>query len=282
MKPTLVILAAGTGSRYGGLKQLEVVGPQGEALLDYAVYDALQAGFGKIVLVVRQQILETVKAHCENTFDHSTKVDFVIQETELKINGGTIRSRRQPPGTGHAVLSVRSKVNTPFAVVNADDYYGPSAYQKMADFLTNSVEQQHFAMIGYLLDKTLSDNGAVSRGICKTDSNGVLINIDEHQHICRGNHGLSDKTLVSMNFWGFHPVLFATLGIAFEQYLKAEAYKESEFLLPAAINQMIIKQRIKVSVIPSDDQWYGITYAADKAAVQLALRQNRSPLKAGW
>lgn len=272
MKPCLVILAAGTGTRYGGLKQLEAIGPNGEALLDYAIHDALQAGFGKFVLVVRKEIHDEVKAHCDKTFNHKVEIEYAIQTTEIEINGEPTRVSNKPFGTGHAVLSTRSAVNTPFAVLNADDYYGPSAFTKMSEFLTGTVSANHYAMIGYPLGKTLSDNGPVSRGVCKTDNGNTLLSIDEHLKIPPHGHGMPDSTLVSMNFWGFHPSIFEALRPAFEEYVSKERYNEGEFILPVVINQLIATRALQVSVIPSDEQWYGITYAADKAAVQSALQ----------
>lgn len=265
----LVILAAGSGSRYGGLKQLAVVGPAGEAILDYSIDDAVNAGFSKVVLVVRWEILGEVRAHVDSRFSRAVEVEYAIQETGA-FDGNLVSTK--PAGTAHAVLSARSLVSTPFAVINADDYYGASAFEQMASFLHSSSDEHHFAMIAYRLGKTLSENGAVSRAVCKLDNNRQLTSVSEQHGISRQAKGLADNTLVSMNFWGFQPVLFDTLQREYEVYLQQQGYKHGEFLLPEVINTMISRQALRVSVIPSEEQWYGITYAADREVVRSALR----------
>ncbi|MEN0046306.1 MAG: sugar phosphate nucleotidyltransferase, partial [Bacteroidota bacterium] len=239
MQPTLVILAAGMGSRYGGLKQIDAIGASGEAIIEYSIYDAIRAGFGKVVFVIRKSIEEPFRAKFAGKFEDKIQIEYVFQELDSPVAGLTeFPPREKPWGTGHAVLVTKDVVNEPFAVINADDYYGVQAYQQMADFLTKECAEDHYSMIGFTLRQTLSDHGHVNRGICTTDKGGYLQSVFEATKIQRGNNGqvffindaeekeiLDEKALVSMNFWGFHPSYFEALETHFRDFVKVNADK---------------------------------------------------------
>jgi UTP-glucose-1-phosphate uridylyltransferase len=282
MDLTLVVLAAGMGSRYGGLKQLDPVGPRGEIILDYSVRDALLAGFTKVVFVIRREMLEQFRDSVGVRYEGTIPVEYSFQELE-PLPGGRVSpvGRTKPWGTGHAVLSAKPVVRGPFAVINADDYYGPSGFVKLALFLQAS-EQGQYAMVGYRLDKTLSDHGSVSRGICHSDSGGYLVDITERTAIVRRGgsiiaEGMPPVSLTgdeptSMNFWGFTPDLFSRLERLFEEFLEERGEdSKAEFYLPAAVSDLIASGEVTVKLLQTNDPWYGLTYPEDRPLVVEAL-----------
>lgn len=286
--PSLIILAAGMGSRYGGLKQVDSVGPGGEAIIDYSVYDALQAGFGKIIFVIRKDIEAAFKEKISQKWEAKTEIIHVFQEPDLGLPEDMpedMPERQKPWGTAHAVLAAREAINEPFAVINADDYYGQKGFQKMADFLNQECSPSLFSMLGYVLKNTLSDFGAVSRGVCSMDENHFLTTVTERHKIRRENsqilftdengedHPLSESELVSMNFWGFHPSILPTIEQGFKAYAKANWQNpKGEFYIPYVVNHLIKTGKIDLKVIANDDQWFGVTYQEDKPIVQAAMK----------
>jgi UTP-glucose-1-phosphate uridylyltransferase len=285
MKPTLLILAAGIGSRYGGLKQVDSIGPSGEAIIEYSIFDAVRSGFGKVVFVIRRAIEADFRAKFDGKFDHQITVDYVFQETDMPIEGlRALPPREKPWGTGHAVLAAEHAIHEPFAVINADDYYGISAFPDMANFLVARCTPTHYAMIGYILKNTLSDHGAVSRGVCAMDAHNNLIAINETHKIERTADGISylaengschylaADTLVSMNFFGFHHHIFPALREQFVEFVQQHGDNpKSEFYIPLFVTNQIQAGQLTMAVIPNDEQWYGVTYKDDKAVVQQAF-----------
>ncbi len=296
MQPTLLVLAAGIGSRYGGLKQVAGIGPGGEAIMEYAIYDAIQAGFGKVVFVIRHAIEEEFKSRFAGRFDDFIAVEYVFQEYDSPIQGITHWPQREKPwGTGHAMLMARGVIQEPFAVVNADDYYGADALRSMGEFLRHSCSPTHLAMVGYLLENTLSEHGAVSRGVCEVDANGHLLSVTERHKIRRedkgivytdeqgADHPLLDNTVVSMNLWGFPASIFDEVERQFVAFFHDNAHlPRAEFYIPTVVNQLLREGRATVTVLPSHDQWYGVTYQEDKAITEHAFaemaRQGRYPM----
>jgi len=284
MKPTLLVLAAGMGSRYGGLKQLDGVGPAEETIMDYSVYDAIRAGFGKVVFVIRESFAEEFKTRVTDKFSNQVNVEFVFQEVNAPIKGvDELPERQKPWGTAHAMMMAADVIKEPFAVINADDYYGISSFQKMATFLTNTATPDHYGMVGYVLSKTISDNGTVSRGVCSLGENNLLESITESHHIERVNgiiqhvkdgvaYPLTEGTLVSMNFFGFHPAIFEYSRKMFVDFVK-DNYEnpKAEFYIPLVVNTMMENGDLKVTVLDCDEKWYGVTYKEDKEDVQNAL-----------
>lgn len=281
MKPTLVILAAGMGSRYGGLKQLDEVGPNGEAIIDYSLFDAVRAGFGKVVFIIRRDFEDAFKARFDEKLKGKIEVEYVYQSLDDIPEGFSIPEGREKPwGTAHAIRTARTAVKTPFASINADDFYGKEAYQTLAKFLTTDVNESHYCMVGYRLDKTLSDHGSVARGVCMTDANNHLIDIDEITQIEKEGDKvvyerdgkktqLRGDELVSMNIWGFHPSLFDSLETSFVDFLKAKGNEmKSEFYIPMHVGEMVEKGLTKVKVLSSEASWFGVTYKQDKPVVQ--------------
>ena len=286
MKPTLLVLAAGMGSRYGGLKQLDEVGPNGETIIDYSVYDAIRAGFGKIVFVIRENIEEAFKEKISDKFKENVEVQFAFQEMNTKIEGiDEMPERLKPWGTGHAVLVAKDLINEPFAVVNADDYYGIDAFQKMADFLSNDCDEENYSMVGFQLKNTISENGTVSRGICSTDENGYLTTVTERTSIRRiediicyqedeVNYLVDDDTVVSMNLWGFHHNVFEHSRTMFIDFVKNNLENpKSEFYIPLVVNDLLQSDSIKLKVLTSTEKWYGVTYKEDKNDVVAAMQR---------
>ncbi|MEO0338204.1 MAG: sugar phosphate nucleotidyltransferase [Bacteroidota bacterium] len=286
MKPTLLILAAGMGSRYGGLKQVDALGPHGEALIEYSVYDAIRAGFGKVVFVIRKSIEVAFKEKIGNKFSTEIEVVYAFQEMDSPIEGiDHFPDREKPWGTAHAVLVAQGLIQEPFAVINADDYYGISGFATMVNFLTQQVSPTDYSMIAYQLNNTLSDAGHVNRGICEVNSNGHLTNVVERHKIHRSPEGiryleggdqdfLSPKALVSMNFWGFHPNIFETIREGFVRFVaENQDNPKAEFYIPLVVNQQIHADEIKLHVLANDEQWYGVTYQEDKIKVQHAFDQ---------
>jgi len=285
MKPSLIVLAAGMGSRYGSLKQLDGVGPHEETIIDYAVFDAIKAGYGKVIFIIRESFSEDFKAKISSKFEDQIEVEFAFQAVDSPIKGiNKFPERSKPWGTAHAVLVAKDLVKEPFAVVNADDFYGRDALRILAEFLTTKVSVNHFAMVGYELAKTLSDNGSVSRGICEMNSDGNLTTVVERTKIERledqriyfsenaGKIELEAKNLVSMNLWGFHPSIFQAMENQFVDFVNNNANDpKSEFYIPLVVNDLISKEKATVEVLPTSSQWYGVTYKEDKPLVQKAL-----------
>lgn len=281
MKPTLLILAAGMGSRYGGLKQIDPFGPNGETILEYSVYDAIRAGFGKVVFVIRQSFADAFKERFDEKLKGKIEVEYVFQELTKLPEGYTCPEGREKPwGTGHAILMAKDVINEPFAAINADDFYGAPAFQCMADFFNTQVSETTYSMVGYLIKNTLSENGTVSRGICKTDQEENLIEITERHQIRRENASIAfedenkalvevaDNTPASMNFWGFHPSLFDHLENQFKAFLDEKMdLPKSEFYIPSVVFELIKSGEVKTKVLKADSPWFGVTYPDDKSFV---------------
>ncbi len=285
MQPALLILAAGMGSRYGGLKQVDGIGPQGEAIIEYSIYDAIRAGFGKVVFVIREDIEEAFKQKFSNKFEDKIEIEYVFQAIDSPVEGiEEFPERQKPWGTAHAVLVAKSAIDRPFAVINADDYYGISAFKSMAEFLAEKCSPTKYAMIGYVLKNTLSDHGSVNRGVCEMDEHYLLTDVVERLKIERidgvpqylgqdGNrYPLDENSLVSMNFFGFHPNIFEAMREQFIEFVAENNDKpKAEFFIPLVVNRLIKNDKIKMQVLPSDELWYGVTYQEDKIPVQNAF-----------
>ena len=279
MKPTLLVLAAGMGSRYGSLKQVDKLGPSGETIMDYSIYDAIRADFGKVVFVIRKNIEADFK-EVFNKFNDKIKVDYVFQELDNVPPGIMVPADRQKPwGTGHAVMVAADKIDTPFAVINADDFYGAESYKIMADHLKtkHGFDKDVYSMVGYVVEKTLSENGHVSRGICETNNNAILKSIIERTQIQRLDgkivfkgsdeqwHPLTGKEYASMNFWGFPTSVFGQLKNKFKLFIESNYQNlKSEFYIPIAIDQLIKENEANVKVLNTTSQWFGVTYKEDK------------------
>lgn len=287
-KPTLLILAAGIGSRYGGLKQLDKVGPGGEAIIDYSIYDAIQAGFGKVVFVIRKSIEADFKEFIGDKLNGKIEVEYVFQELD-KLPGGVTMNpeRKKPYGTGHAVLMAKDVIRENFAVINADDFYGREAYVTLARYFENlDVESNDNCMVSYNLKNTLSDHGYVSRGQCTSDEEAYLIDVVERTHIERKGDKiffqdedgkeieLDENTLVSMNFWGFTPQYFKQLESRFAKFIEENNDNiKSEFYIPFVVNQIIEEGIGKTKVLESDAEWFGVTYQEDRPVVVESIRK---------
>ena len=282
-KPTLVILAAGMGSRYGGLKQLDSIGPSGEVILDYSIFDAIRAGFDKIVFVIRKEFEADFKEKITNKFGDKVNYVFVYQSVNTEIEGITdLPVREKPWGTTHAVLVADPVVHEPFAVINADDYYGADGFMQMAGFLTNEVSEDKYSMAGYILSNTLSDTGHVNRGVCQTENDklvGVVerlkIKTESDKLFCDGDEGrmeLSPESIVSMNFWGFHPSVFKHMRDGFKTFVQENRDNPTaEYFIPLIVDDLIKSKEASVDVLISRDRWYGVTYMEDKPAVVEAM-----------
>jgi choline kinase len=279
---SLLILAAGMGSRYGGLKQLDGLGPHGETILEYSMYDAIEAGFDKAVFIVRDFFKDEFIQRMEEKFADRIDLRFVCQEVNPKIEGLTLPKREKPWGTSHAVLVAKDEIEGPFAVINADDYYGKAAFQIIADFLRDGVSTEQYAMIGFILDKTLSERGHVNRGVCEMDEGGYLTGIEEVLKIrTEGGKIISDSRtealrgdeVVSMNFWGFHPNLFNYLEESFPAFVKANLDNpKAEYFIPVIIDELIKSKLIRLKVFTSPHRWYGVTYKEDAMMVKKAFK----------
>jgi len=271
MKPTLLILAAGMGSRFGGLKQVEPVGPGGETIIEYSIFDAIRAGFGKVVFVIRESFADAFKSNFEQKLKGKIDVDYVYQELDMLPAGFSLpEGRVKPWGTAHAILVAKDAVREPFCALNADDFYGREAYQVIADFLMSSECNTEYSMVGYKLKNTLSDFGSVSRGICDVDENQNLVKIVETLKIFKkpeeiisveedgSTHLLTGDESVSMNMWGFKPSIFEILENKFVEFLKTEIDKpKSEMFIPFVVFEMIEEQLAKVKVLKADSPWFG-------------------------
>lgn len=284
MKLTLVVLAAGMGSRYGGLKQLDGVGPNGETIMDYSVYDAWKAGFQKVVFVIREHFADEFKEKVVANFKDKIEVVFAFQEIDTPVAGlDEIPDREKPWGTAHAVLVTEPYVNDPFAVINADDFYGGAGFKEVAKFLREEVRPDNNALVGYILGNTLSDNGSVSRGVAEMDADKNMITVVERTKIAKedgkifftGDDGkveLDKDSLVSMNFWGFHPSIFPVIRKQFIEFVKERGHEpRSEFFIPLFVNKQIQEGTCNYKVLTSRDKWHGVTYQEDKPDVMKAL-----------
>lgn len=289
---TLVIMAAGMGSRFGGgIKQLEPMGPNGEIIMDYSIYDAIQAGFNKVVFVTRKDLLETFKEVIGNRIEKVIPVEYALQEIDDVPEGFEVPADRTKPwGTGQAILACKGIVNEPFVVINADDYYGKEAFKLLHDYLVEhhtSDKQYNFCMAGFILGNTLSDNGGVTRGICVVDEAGNLIGVKETGGIVRTSDGAACddgngnqvacnvNSHVSMNMWGFTPDFLDELGDGFKNFLSGlkEGDIKSEYLLPMIVDGLIQDSRANVSVLETRDKWFGVTYKEDKPVVVESIRK---------
>lgn len=289
MKPTLLVLAAGMGSRYGGLKQIDPVGPNGEIIIDYSIYDAVRAGFGKVVFVIRHDIEDEFKSCVGNRYKDIIEVDYAFQELNKLPEGFEVPEGRQKPwGTGHAILMAKDIIDEPFAVINADDFYGKSGYQVLADYLSTvkDGELAEYSMCGFALRNTLSDHGTVSRGVCQSNADGFLEDVEEITKIEKIENGaryhdadgqeviLTGNEVVSMNMWGFTSSLFTYLEEQFIAFLKEKINEEkSEYFIPTVVNDAINSGKARCKVLESTDSWFGITYKEDKPTVVESLKQ---------
>jgi len=284
MKPTLLILAAGMASRYGSMKQVDGFGPNGETIIDYSIYDAIKAGFGKVSFIIREEFADNFKAIFEPKLKGRIETDYVYQSYDLKPFGidKTIE-RAKPWGTAHAVLAARNQINEPFCVINADDFYGYDSFEKMAKFLTTEVADDRYSLVGYQIDKTLSEYGSVSRGVCKVDDKGNMLEVNERTQVYFKDGGvvyeesgvetpLPLDTRVSMNFWGFSPAVFKQSEEMFRKFVDAnENNPKSEFFIPLVADQLIKSGIASFKVIPTASKWFGVTYKEDKPIVQKCI-----------
>jgi hypothetical protein len=284
MKPTLLVLAAGMGSRYGSLKQLDTFGPSGETIIEYSIYDAIRAGFGKVVFIIRESFEQEFKAHFGRKFEDKIAVDYVYQELHKLPAGISYNPERTKPwGTTHAVWVAASQVHEPFAVINGDDFYGAQSFQIVADFLRNATDlnASRYCLIGFKLPQTLSENGSVSRGVCAVDNQGNLLSVDERTKIYRRTdgqivyedadgtaHSLSGNETVSMNFWGFTPSVFRHCEEYFTRFLAQHSQDlKAESYLPILMDTLVKDGKAQIEVIPSPEPWFGVTYKEDKPVV---------------
>ncbi|MBO5645394.1 MAG: nucleotidyltransferase [Lentisphaeria bacterium] len=286
---TLVVLAAGMGSRYGGLKQLDALGPNGESVMDYSVFDAIRAGFDRVVFIIRKDFEKEFREHIGSRYDGKIKVDYAFQSLSDLPGGYKVPEGREKPwGTGHAVYSARGIINGPFAVINADDFYGEDCYRKLAGFLKNCQDSEKISgcIATFVLENTLSENGSVSRGLCSISDDSLLKKVVEHTTISRNAEGkvislfegneleLTGKEQVSMNAWGFSGKIVEKLTALFEEFLAARGTElKSEFYLPGAVDRLINDNIANITVLNSTDNWFGVTYREDKPFVQAAIRK---------
>jgi hypothetical protein len=287
MQPTLLVLAAGMGSRYGGLKQMDPMGPSGETVLDYSVFDAIRAGFGKVVFIIREDFAEAFKQGIGSRFSDRIDVDYAFQKLEdIPTPFSVPAGRTKPWGTAHAVRAARDLVKGPFAVINADDFYGRDAYRAAAEFLREA-SASHYAMVGYPLENTLSDHGEVNRGICSRDSDGLLTNVEEYINISRGVDDcvrgtsldgelrvITEGTPVSMNFWAFTPDFFLHLESHFTSFLESQGNGgKSECYIPTVVDTLIRSNIADCRVLNTSSHWFGVTYPDDKPHVVTSINR---------
>jgi len=287
--PTLVVLAAGIGSRYGGLKQVQPIGPGGEAVLDYSVFDARRAGFTRFVFVIREAIEQDFRSLLARRFEKHLDIQYAFQSLDRLPSGFAVPAERQKPwGTGHAVLCAEEKVNGPFAVINADDFYGAQSFQTLGTFLRTPATAgvpEDYAMVGFRLDRTLSEHGTVARGVCQVAADGRLESVEELTGIERGASGLCNRRadgtavpltggeIVSLNCWGFQPGLFGHLRRLFADFLTTnQANPKAEFYLPGAVNTLLQAGTAQVRVLPTPCSWFGVTYREDLPVVVESIR----------
>lgn len=286
--PILVILAAGMGSRYGGLKQIDTVGDNGESIIDFSIYDAIQAGFKKLILIIRKEHEQAFEESLVSKIRPFIDVEYAYQDMNDLPEGYSVPEGREKPwGTVHAMLATESLVkDNPFMVINADDYYGKASFVLMHNFLSTEVKDSHYGMVGYVLKNTLTDHGSVTRAICETE-NGYLKEIVEVQKIekqnsrvCIEEEGIwqviNGDQIVSMNYWGFTPKVFEEMKVLFKNFLDREYNKnpmKCEYVIPTAVAELIKEKTARIKVYSSNDRWYGVTYQEDKPLVQAAIRE---------
>ncbi|MFZ6038392.1 MAG: nucleotidyltransferase [Bacteroidota bacterium] len=288
MKPTLFVLAAGMGSRYGGLKQLDGVGPSGETIMDYSIYDAVHAGFGKLVFVIRKSFEKDFRKKIVKKYEHKIPVELVFQDLDNLPAGFSVPEGREKPwGTNHAVMMGKDVIHEPFAVINADDFYGRESYKVLADYLSElDNTRNQYCMIGYRVGNTLSESGTVARGICETDAEGNLTGVVERTQVMRIDGevkykdendqwiSIPDNTPVSMNMWGFTPDYFEYSEKYFVEFLKKNIQNpKAEFFIPLVVNELIVNNTAKVKVLDTPSKWFGVTYAEDRPGVVAKLQQ---------
>ncbi len=291
-KPVLIVMAAGMGSRYGGLKQIDPVGPNGEVILDYSVYDAMRAGFEEVVFIIKHAIEKDFKEVVGARLEKQLKVHYAFQELDDLPEGYTVpEGRVKPWGTSHAIRAARNIVDGPFAVINADDYYGPEAFQVVYDYLTSTQDDDkyRYAMVGYYVKNTVTDAGTVARGVCEYDENGYLTTVVERTKIEKVGENarfteddgaswtdLAGDTLVSMNFWGFTRSMIDEIDAGLPAFLDkaiAENPMKGEYLLPTVVNDLLHAEKATVKVLYSRDKWHGVTYKEDRPGVVASLKQ---------
>jgi UTP-glucose-1-phosphate uridylyltransferase len=284
-KPTLLVLAAGIGSRYGGLKQIDPIGPGGETIIDYSVFDALRAGFGKLVFVIRRDIEEQFKQHIDSRFERRVAVEYVFQELGKLPPGFSLPSnRRKPWGTAHAVLMGADVIREPFAAINADDFYGMNSFQLLGRHLASG--SPDYAMVGFVLKNTLSEFGSVARGVCQTTADGFLQSVVELTRIERDGdaakyadasgqvHPLTGEEVVSLNLWGFTPGIFEYLRRELVSFLNQRGQDEkAEFFIPTVVNTLVSAGQARLRVLRTPDSWFGVTYREDRPRVIQGIRQ---------
>ena len=281
------MLAAGLGTRYGGLKQIDPVGPNGETIIDYSIYDGITAGFGKVVFVIRHYFEDAFKAAVSSKFDRFVEVVLAYQEMESRLGDFPPPADREKPwGTGHAILVAEEAIDEPFAAINADDYYGPNSLKAIADFLGSGVSSNRYAMVGYTLRNTLSEHGAVARGVTECDEHMFLKRIVERKKTEKTPagaryldpdgtpHALTGDEIVSMNLWGFHPSIFTHLQSQFARFLDDHGSdKNAEMFIPSVVDELVTAGEVAVKVLRTDDPWFGVTYRADRAIAMNCIRE---------
>jgi dTDP-glucose pyrophosphorylase len=281
MKPSLLVLAAGMGSRYGGNKQLDEVGPSGETIIDYSIYDAIRAGFGKIVFIIRRDIEDQIKERFVNRLKGKIEVDYVFQEITNLPEGSEVNPERSKPwGTSHAILVAKDKIKEPFGVINADDFYGAESFKILYDFLTTDEKDTNYCIVGYKMKNTLSDHGNVNRGVCKVNGDGFLIDIVETREIEKLSDGaqvqgadgnmkkFTGNEVVSMNLWGFKPSCFGFLEKEFKSFIRAKGMDlKSELDIPTSVDKFVKTGEITIQILMSNERWFGVTYKDDKPFV---------------
>jgi dTDP-glucose pyrophosphorylase len=287
MKPTLLVLAAGMGTRYGGNKQLDEVGPSGETIIDYSIYDAIRSGFGKIVFVIRRDIEEQVKERFVIRLQRKIEVDYVFQEISNLPEGVKVAPERSKPwGTSHAILVTKEKIKEPFGVINADDYYGVESFKILRDFLVNDKDQNNYCIVGYKLGNTLSEHGHVNRGVCQAGEDGFLRNIVETRQIEKTKDGaiapgidgkplhFTGNEIVSMNLWGFKPSCYDFLGKEFKNFINKYGMDlKSELDIPTSVDKFVKNGEITIQILMSNERWFGVTYREDKPFVVESMKK---------
>jgi NDP-sugar pyrophosphorylase family protein len=286
MQPTLLILAAGMASRYGSMKQIQAFGPSGETIMEYSIYDAIRAGFKKVVFIIREEFSDDFKEIFEPRLKGKIETGYVYQDLRSHLNGREVPADRTKPwGTAHAVLCAKDAVKEPFAVINADDFYGRDAFVKAYDFLTTVCDERTYSIIGYELLKTLSENGTVNRGVCQVDKNGNLTSIAERINIAEKDgkiicdddqqpRELPRDSQVSMNFWNFHPSIFTYTDKLFNEFLDTNISKpKAEFFIPIVADRFTAEGKGLIKVIPTSAQWFGVTYKEDAPEVKSRLEE---------
>lgn len=287
MKTTLVVLAAGMGSRYGGLKQMDPLGPNNEAILEFSAYDAIRAGFSKIVFIIKKEMKDDFISLIGSKIAQHIEVEYVFQDIDVMLPEGfkVPEGRTKPWGTGHALLCCKDVVKEPFAIINADDFYGRNAYQTLQQYLANP-KHKDYALVGYILENTLTDNGSVTRGVCQSE-NGYLKEVKECAKIEKREDcvqyfedgvwkDVDAKSLVSMNMWAFYPDFIEKLEEKFQVFLKESVFKDpmkAEFLVPVVIDELIKEQAVSVQLLSCDEKWFGVTYQEDKPSVKAGIKK---------